>query len=229
MPAWEYGIVGFLDILGFGSFVRTDSQAAEPHHLERLLSALEQVRSSAAAGVDLRAFSDSVILSAALSIQSVVDVVIAVVHLQRAFVSRGVLIRGAIAFGKHFADEHAIYSAALVTAYELERDHARFPRVIVDDNLLDWFINDSRLAEQQRSTVVDSLRRDRDNRVFVHYLDGPLLPAHETLLRGYDHSGLTASVLEKIQWLAEYHNYAACSDGGTPVQWPFAPGFRLFS
>jgi len=229
MPLWDYGLVAFLDVLGFSSYVRFDSRSVDPEHLQKLLDALTEVRQSTIGkSVDLRAFSDSVILSAPFSLEGVGHLVSVVIGLQRIFIRRNVLVRGGIAFGKHFADANAIYSEALVTAYELERDHARFPRVLIDPNLFDWFINDNRLGLELRDAVARNLLRDRDGRLFLHYLDAELLPAHESLLRNYEPAQLTASVLEKVQWLAEYHNYTVSGiDGSKSITLAFEAGFQV--
>jgi hypothetical protein len=228
MPGWDYGLVCFLDVLGFSSYVLADSRSPIPEHLEKLLGALAEVQlATVNTNVDVRAFSDSIILSAPLGLQSVHDLLSVTVRLQRIFVSRGVLVRGAIAFGKHFADSSSIYSEALITAYHLERDHARFPRVLVDRNLLDWFLNDVRLDRELRVKSTAFLRSDRDNQVFLHYLDRQLVSEHEALLRSYENTRLTASVLEKVQWLAEYHNYAVGNlEGELPLSLTFLSSFR---
>ena len=228
---WDYGIVAFLDVLGFASFVETDARAPSPQHLDRLISCLAEVRrSTPAGGLDLRSFSDSVVLSGALSLENVADLVTSVVGLQRIFANRAVLVRGAIAFGKHFADRDSIYSEALIRAYTLERDHARFPRVLVDHELLDWFLHHEHLGEPLSSCVCQALLRDRDGRVFIHYLDARLIQKHAELLKTYESNRITASVLEKLQWLAAYHNYVALRvDSNAVVQGPLVAGFRPLS
>ena len=46
-------------------------------------------------------------------------------------------IRGAISFGSDYSDDNMIFSMALVKAYQLESDKAKFPRVIIDKELFD--------------------------------------------------------------------------------------------
>jgi hypothetical protein len=227
---WKYGIVAFLDVLGFASFVETDASTPSPQHLERLLSCLSEVRESIPpGGLDLRSFSDSIILSGVMSLDSVAEIVTAVVKLQRIFARRNVLVRGAIAYGKHFIDQDSVYSEALVRAYKLERDHARFPRVLLDLDLLDWFIHDTGCTPELQAQISQYLLRDRDGHVFLHYLDSTLLGQHSQLLKDYETKDVTASVLEKWQWLAAYHNYIA--QGSNPnlcVAGPLVVRFRSF-
>src|SRR5690606_32881636 len=161
--------------------------------------------------LDLRSFSDSIVLSAPLVPDAVVKLVLSVVGLQRIFTRRSVLVRGGIAMGKHFADQDSIYSEALVRAYRLEHEHARFPRIIYDIDLLDWFMNDEACSQESKAKVAELLLRDRDGKIFSHYLCPDLIAVHADLISSYQSQKVTASVLEKVQWLASYHNHAAAS------------------
>ena len=225
---WTYGVVAFLDVLGFASFVNEDAQRSDPHHLTRLLKSFEEVRNrTPIKKLDLRSFSDSITIAGELSGTGVVDVVDAVVGLQRALIRHGVLVRGGVALGKHYADESLVYSEALVRAFRLERDRARFPRVIVDDDLFDWFVNDKQTDPGIRGIATALMLRDSDDEVLLNYLDKDLLAAHKKLLDGYSRPNLSASVLEKVQWLAGYHNYVATPiDSALTFAGEILPGFR---
>jgi hypothetical protein len=223
---WDYGVVAFIDVLGFSSLVAADAASLEPSHLDRLRTSLQEVK-AAAVDLDIRAFSDSIVISSALTSANVTNLLQSVLNLQRIFVRRSVLVRGAIAFGKHFADLDLIYSEALIRAYQEERDHARFPRILVNKDLLDWLMHDAGTTEEIKTAVNLLLLTDRDNRVFLNYLSVGALESHLKLLNGYDTGAATASVLEKIQWLAEYHNYVAGKAGSTfSCDGPLLRGFR---
>lgn len=228
---WSFGVVAFLDVLGFSNFIEEDARTLNPVHLERLLQSLLDVKGSPAGlKVDIRAFSDSIIISVPLSNESVVDLVEAVIELQRLFIKRDVLIRGAIALGKHFASSELVYSEALVKAYRLEQKTARFPRIVVDPNLLDLFVNDTDNPAELRVRVTNRLLKDRDNLNFINYLDEALLPQHKSLIGSYNVDKITAGVLEKLQWLAEYHNHVAEKvNQAHLVDTPLLAGFRAFA
>ena len=213
MPAaWNYGVVAFIDVLGFASFVEQDASSLTPQHLDNFLACLQAVRASTPVEhLDVRAFSDSIIISTGLSSVEVTELLVAAVALQRIFIQRGVLVRGAVAFGKHYLDKDLIYSEALVRAYRRERDMARFPRILIDRDLLDWYINDAGTTNELARQAIPLMLRDRDNQVFLHYLNNNSVAAHRDLLLSYKLDGVTASVLEKLQWMAEYHNYFAKS------------------
>lgn len=207
---WDFGAVAFLDILGFSSFIDQDAKSVLPIHLERIRESIAEAKAEEIAKhLELRAFSDSIILSTDLSTNSVLNLFHAVVRLQQKFISRGVLVRGGVAFGKHYADSDLIYSEGLVAAYKLERDTARFPRVVASVDILDWLLNHKDVTEKIKEEIHGILLKDRDGLVFLNYMEPNLLPAHLKLLNSYNAIDLTASVLEKLRWLADFHNFYA--------------------
>lgn len=226
--SWEYGATAFLDVLGFSDFVNGDAASTSPEHLSRLVDCLAEVRATTPVNaLDLRAFSDSIVLSAPLTPDAVVKLILSTVGLQRVFLRRSILVRGGIALGKHFANEDLVYSEALIRAYHLERDHARFPRILMERNLLDWFMNDEQCSAELKGQVLPAMLKDRDDQVFLHYLCPEIMDAHAAVIGSYRPSDVTASVLEKIQWLAAYHNhYAKLISHQATIGGQLVEGFR---
>ncbi|WNG30948.1 hypothetical protein F0U62_48240 [Cystobacter fuscus] len=208
---FNFGVVAFLDILGFASMVETDAKAVLPKNLDSILSALEEVRSDPDTKFfNLRAFSDSIVLSSDLEPGSVLRLIELVGLLQRRLIRRGVLIRGGIAFGKHYSDAEVVYSEALIRAYRLESQFAKFPRVIVDSNLLDWLFNHKELPQAEGQKGKARLLKDRDMLCFVAYLESGDLESHAALVRERAAKlGPDKAILEKVQWLADYNNFVA--------------------
>ena len=225
---WDFGVVAFLDVLGFAQFVESDARAPTPIYLNKLVESLSEARKSTPLEeLELRSFSDSIVVTSPLDREMVIKLVSSVIGLQRAFVARGVLVRGGLAFGKHYADAESMYSEALVRAYRIERDLARFPRVVIDEQLIDWFVNDESAAQGAKGEFRALLLKDRDGAVFANYLDHDLIAAHAALIASYELDALTASVLEKLQWLATYHNHVATAAGDPPIaDGPLVAGFR---
>jgi hypothetical protein len=212
VPEMQYAVTAFLDILGFGAMVESDSRATLPVHLPKILEVTDAVHATfARSGVGLRVFSDSIIISAPLDPAAILTLIRSCANLQRLFIERGVLLRGGIAFGKHYQDERVLFSSSLVGAYLLESKRARFPRILIDRNTLDYFWNDPDTGDSGRAEFSGLILRDRDGEVFVNYLSGDFVPFHETLIRSYAKTvGLQqGTVLEKIQWLFAYHNHVA--------------------
>lgn len=224
--SWSYGAVAFVDILGFSALVSSDSKSIKPVHLERLRDLLSKIKDGSP-NLDIRAFSDSITIATTLTSERVAHLFESVTSLQRLLVGGGVLVRGGVAFGKHFADETLVYSEALIRAYLLERDKARFPRILADRDLLDWFFHNSETTANQAETVRTLLLTDRDNQVFLNYLRPEALQQHLAVIQTYKVNDATPSVLEKIQWLGQYHNFVASSVGSPDMfSGPMLDGFR---
>lgn len=116
------GCVAFLDILGFSARVHTDTFEAEFEHYSKAL--MTAVTTSPPLG--FAAFSDSIVIHTTdASPESLVSIVKAVSHLLFEFITHGMPVRGAVAFGRfHRADQGAnsiIAGRPIIEAYEAEQ------------------------------------------------------------------------------------------------------------
>lgn len=135
----------------------------------------------------------------------------------------GILIRGAITIGEVVKSWGQLFGPAVVRAYELERDEARYPRIIIDERIfkvLDgvphaWH-HDKRTDKRALSEII---RKDDDGFLFVDYLralrgeceDPAAYPAWLTRHRDFIGKGLKKyarqpSIREKYEWLDSYHD-----------------------
>ncbi|CAM1349286.1 hypothetical protein [Tenacibaculum crassostreae] len=55
---------------------------------------------------------------------------------QNVMMSKGIFMRGGISTGSYYADDNIIFSKGLVNAYYLESKKAIYPRVIIDDSII---------------------------------------------------------------------------------------------
>ncbi|HEX6993509.1 MAG TPA: hypothetical protein VF339_05105 [Gammaproteobacteria bacterium] len=75
--------------------------------------------------------------------------------------------------------------------------------------------------------MIPLLLRDRDGHTFCHYLTASLLEIHADLVTSYESCCITPAVLEKVQWLAAYHNYVADSiQSPIRINGPLVAGFE---
>lgn len=87
----------------------------------------------------------------------------------------------------------------------------------------------NRSNEEQANAVKPLLLNDRDNYAFLDYLRPEDLAKHLTLIQGYSVDKATPSVLAKVQWLCQYHNFVAVRAGvGLTYEGPMLHGFRKF-
>jgi hypothetical protein len=206
-----YHFVAFLDILGFSDMVEQDCSgpSADAVYLPKLLGVHKTAFAYARkfVGAKVTQFSDSIILALPYSPAEFAGVLDHVAVLQQTLLQDGILSRGGLSYGKHYSDEEFIFSDALIRAYKIERDRAIFPRVVVDDDLLD-------LLGPLASNPPLSLIREADGACFVDYLRKMMPDVARTAV-----SDATANwqktpvrVREKMRWLRDYAAYTFPSD-----------------
>ena len=226
-----HAVVAFIDFLGFRAMVQHDAKLSDPIFLPKILESLDavegQIRNQ---DMEMLQFSDSIVLTSKFTPSDTSALLQAVAELQRSLVERHIAIRGGIAFGRHYAQGGRLFSMALVNAYELESSRARFPRVLVDHNLLDWCMNHVDLDADLRAILGEQLMHDRDGEVFVAYLRDEDLPGHATFVKAMLAAGEAGntSVLTKAHWLVDYHEHVASAAGQHRLEPDASARFRKF-
>jgi hypothetical protein len=135
-----------------------------------------------------------------------------------------ILIRGGVTIGSLAKSYGQIFGPGLNRAYELESQQAKYPRVLVDQCVLEEFHRNPSLCVHDPDTdagyMKDMLKKDADGKLFVDYLrvaageldDPSAFPAYMLNLSGFIDKQLaefadTPSVREKYEWLRQYHNH----------------------
>ena len=133
-------------------------------------------------------------------------------------------LRGGITVGDVALSYGQLFGPAVVRGYALESQVARFPRVVVGEEVLRELRNNPALwvhdPEYDLEATKNLLRRDFDGEYFVDYLriieqelddrsEYPaLLDQHDEFIkRGLRRYKQSASILAKYKWLREYHRY----------------------
>jgi hypothetical protein len=235
-PAIEYRecLVGFYDVLGFSEFVAEHPDASDVHELFARITDLSKISSYEAFGRQSIHFSDVVIRTAPLRDEQgdpnqfgvLFHELIDVVHFQMELIWReSVWLRGSITCGPVYHKGTEVYGPAVVRGYELERDVAVFPRVIIDPDVvalfrtsraLHSFHNDPASEEEH---CLNLLRRAGDGFWFVDYLTAADAEADEPsmypeylrkhkcmILRKLATDTVVSRRTHKYLWLATYHN-----------------------
>ncbi|MFM2306288.1 MAG: hypothetical protein RLZZ367_957, partial [Bacteroidota bacterium] len=152
-------IVFHADILGFKEALSGDDKQQE-ELLAKMKEALAQginmlkqyievlVVSKIKVVTNYKIFSDNLYASFAYeddNLESFSDAFITCILFARSYYSimldNKLPIRGAISYGNDYSDEDIIFSVALVKAYTLESEKAKYPRVIIDDSLVEKIKN----------------------------------------------------------------------------------------
>lgn len=133
------------------------------------------------------------------------------------------LIRGGVTIGSLAKSYGQIFGPGLVRAYELESKYAKYPRVLVDECLLEEFRRNPKLCVHDPDTDAGYLKAmlqiDTDGKLFVDYLrvmadelDHPAeypmyLAKHQAFInRRLQDFQNQPSIREKYEWLRRYHD-----------------------
>jgi len=135
LPTDRY--VAFVDILGFRRVVERMFHG-EPELYSTTLDCLKQLKVGEAfsedGGSQLTAFSDSIVIS--VGPEEGLPVLTAhLMVLVGALLKQGVLCRGGVALGRTYHADGILVGEGLIRAYDLERIHAKFPRIILEHDL----------------------------------------------------------------------------------------------
>ncbi len=134
---------------------------------------------------------------------------------------RGYFIRGGLSIGKLFIDDNCVYGEALLCAYELEKNKAVNPIVLLSDEVK-RYVNKHLLyyskgsAPQLRDILVT-----QEGNYFINYLAESIYDAGDSeeidfesivLHKNQINKALKENindykVMSKYYWLASYHNY----------------------
>jgi hypothetical protein len=215
----------FVDILGFAELTRKGSMPfSSIRELLRIVHAAPRGHYiTLFKGSDLKAqsISDALCLSAANSPAGLAHLMYNLEALVLRLLEEGFFVRGAIVKGQLYHDSQMAFGEALVRAYRLEQDVARYPRVMITSGVakdIIAFIERRRLS----SLFVDTVWQADDGPYYLHVLD--LIEAHLTnvsecqlhimrynrmarqIQRRLDETLDNPKHFEKVQWFAEYWN-----------------------
>lgn len=132
-PVYHEKVVSYLNILGLNRLMQEPDQR---HHLHQVLTVPYRQRKNNAdcRPIDLTVFGNAMICSIDWNHLDSFDKMYKYLSLlTQAFLGYyGFLLRGAIAIGPAFHDERFVFGPAVAKAQMLEKNVARFPRIIID-------------------------------------------------------------------------------------------------
>lgn len=139
---FENRICVFLDILGFKDHL--DQAATDPKYVKRISGAFACVNDHLRERIRglksrrLSQYSDCVTISYRIDEPSSAYYLLSELqHLQIALAGRGFLVRGGVTVGPLVHDAGQLFGPAQVRAYELESTKAVYPRILVDDQVIE--------------------------------------------------------------------------------------------
>ncbi len=134
---YERRVVVFYDILGWRNHIeKAGKQLEKIGELRRLvLLHSRMLRLPTPVPVNVSTFSDNVVISLKPS-KAVTSLLLAMATIVLSTATRGFYIRGGIAVGDIIHDDEVVFGPGLNRAYEIESKIAKFPRIIVDQEVL---------------------------------------------------------------------------------------------
>ena len=139
-------LITYIDILGFRDFIRNQKAGEISRTIRLAREAIEPDGALAKQyGLTFQTFSDLTVISIPISKSTRTNAVsnrglfvfqmIRLIHAQSRLINEGILLRGAVTVGDIVQSWGQLYGPGLIEAYDLERVRARFPRIVVNDNV----------------------------------------------------------------------------------------------
>ncbi len=186
---YENRIVVFIDILGFRSLLSETMDSKNNDNEEainNLISAYSSIidiwnlskkqeilDTKALSSKKVSIFSDCLVISFEVNKPSAVfSTLLEIKWLIMRLISRKILCRGAISIGKMIHTDNYLFGPALVEAYTLESKAAVYPRIILDNTVIEAgaiFRLDHHSYSQEYEYLESLLEQDSDGMYYVDY------------------------------------------------------------
>jgi len=235
---YKNSFVVFLDVLGFKNMVNSEDEKIEKYLqiVNKQIKYLEGIEEKK----DIKSIviSDSIILSVEttdnqyININTLRNLCLFVALIQEALALENIWLRGAISYGKTYFDEESkqIVGKGYINAYELESSLAKYPRVILDNKIINILeLEDSnRLIEKINDDVFEnwngnilynwgrnvlignlelkSYSMEKDIPLFIDYLDNLKNTGKiDTIIENIKKSVYSStSIYDKFRWVSNY-------------------------
>ncbi len=224
---YEQRVVGWIDILGFGQFVRETVDANNnpiQERVNRVARAITRLRANLASraksaphrrsSLRIEQFSDSLLTSFVISpsdiLETLIDFQLVVIDL--AF--EGFPSRGCIGYGHMAHTKNMFFGPAFIEVYEREQKSAVNPRIILDQSLLAFAFQHQKHVSEIFKGII---RKDVDEEWYIDYFGGAyeaigeeeVMPAYYRALRSLIETGLMSSdrkTKKKYVWMRTKYN-----------------------
>ena len=220
-------VIAFVDIMGFKNIV--DKSTRDESFCKSLINNLVELkgleqhkslcnRARIEEGKNVTVFSDSIVISYDLSINSAIDkILFDIIIMQIDLIAMGLILRGGITIGDVFHDGGVVLGPAMNRAYEIESKLSIYPRIMVDPALIQYAYENppSNFSnEEYRDVILNVVQPCENSYYFTDFLsmDTELGYEYGTFLKAVKKlidDGLSSSNLQiknKYEWLNNYYN-----------------------
>jgi hypothetical protein len=176
--AYEDRLVAFLDILGWSDLIRrsaTDDvvlaqMALSMTAIKKMEALARQQFTGVSSSWQVSQFSDTLVVSTAAQPLSAIILAFYLGTVCQTMLENGHYVRGAIVRGKVFHRESVLYGPALLEAYRIETEVAKYPRIVLTPQAMS-------LMQRSTEPLADLLETGGQHPFFavdadgLHYLD----------------------------------------------------------
>lgn len=131
-----YVLAALLDVLGYRDRLSNDRKSGRLDFKDALQKAMQVLSSVNEAQYLYTAISDTIIITSSND-SDLVGLLSVLKDVQLAFLREGMLIRGGLAYERHFKSNNITYSHAVALAHQVESTLAVYPRIVLDRNLIE--------------------------------------------------------------------------------------------
>lgn len=133
------------------------------------------------------------------------------------FLNKGLYVRGGLAYSRHYQNGRVTYSHAIAKAYEIESKVAIYPRIMIDQNIVDMYnsgaglpkiFGKSLLAKQNEGCFINIL--DKDNWAQIYEAASTMYKRDQMSLISNE------AAFAKHQWFQNYLFSSPYADLGKP-------------
>lgn len=184
VPIYQRRVLAFIDVLGWSDLVQ--KSVVQREELEKLnlaknyLSFLSKASSSrkeffskfkrsVPTIIDATHFSDTLVISCPINSAATLSFISGIQQVCEGLLLSGRYTRGAIVVGELYHHDNIIFGPALIEAYRLEKNVAKYPRIIVQPEaipFIDWPVD----IGEGNVTHFRNLREDKDGLSYVDIL-----------------------------------------------------------
>jgi len=179
---YENRICCFIDILGFKQHLNQTINSLGEDNVEKIISIKSVLDFSKSLTSDIGIseskvvtyFSDSIVISYKYNEQSqLFSTLLNLLYVSMELANKGFLTRGGVAIGKLVHTDEVIFGPALVDAYNIESKISKYPRIIVDKNVIDKgleYHSKNHTREDEKKYVMDIVTEDKDGYFYIDYI-----------------------------------------------------------
>ena len=216
LPIQKKCAVAFIDFLGVSHKIEVRSQSALNSVWLFYSYITEEIKSFE--NVKYKIFSDNILICEEIDefnpSKAILDVLAVVEKVEFFMMKIGALfLRGAVAIGDLHYSENFVYGNALLKTHKLESNVAKYPRIVIDDSILNM-ISDTQAP----------ILQDDDNQYFYDFLQARISQGGERLsqelatlqgniLVNLSTKNIKPEIIEKMEWLINYYNSSCVKNG----------------